>query len=115
MAIKMILRMNIQSISEINKYSWPNKIYGHDIHDMNNEIVVADGLVIFGGLVAKPWWRHQMETFSVLLALCAGNSPVAGEFPAQRPVTRSFGVFFDLRLNKWLVIWEAPSVIMTSV
>ena len=23
-----------------------------------------------------------------------------GEFPAQRPVTRSFDVFFDLRLNK---------------
>ena len=27
---------------------------------------------------------------------------VTGEFPAQRPVTRSFGVFFDLRLNKRL-------------
>ena len=49
-----------------------------------------------------PWWRHQMETFSSLLALCAGNSPVTGEFPAQRPVTRSFEVFFDLRLNKRL-------------
>ena len=48
------------------------------------------------------WWRHQMETFSTSLAICAGNSPVPGEFPAQRPVTRSFGVFFDLRLNKWL-------------
>ena len=48
------------------------------------------------------WWRHQMETFSALLAICAGNSPVAGEFPAQRPDTRSFDVFFDLRLNKHL-------------
>ena len=48
------------------------------------------------------WWRHQMETFSVSLAICAGNSPVPGEFPAQRPVTRSFDVFFDLRLNKRL-------------
>ena len=27
------------------------------------------------------WWRHQMETFSTLLAICAGNSPVPGEFP----------------------------------
>ena len=44
-------------------------------------------------------WRHQMETFSALLAICAGNSPVTGEFTAQRPVTRSFNVFFDLRLN----------------
>ena len=43
-----------------------------------------------------------METFSALLVICAGNSPVAGEFPAQRPVTRSFDVFFDLRFNKLL-------------
>ena len=49
-----------------------------------------------------PWWHHQMETFSALLAICAGNSPVPGEFPAQRPVTRSFDVYFDLRLNKRL-------------
>ena len=41
-----------------------------------------------------------MEMFSVLLAICAGNSPVTGEFPAQRPVTRTFDVFFDLQLNK---------------
>ena len=43
-----------------------------------------------------------METFSALLAICAANSPVPGEFPAQRPVTRSFDVFFYLRLNKRL-------------
>ena len=43
-----------------------------------------------------------METFSPLLAICAGNSPVIGEFPAQRPVTRSFDVFLDLRPNKRL-------------
>ena len=48
------------------------------------------------------WWRHQMETFFVLLALCAGNSPATGEFPSQRPVTRSFYFFFNLRLNKQL-------------
>ena len=48
------------------------------------------------------WWRHQMDTFSALLAICAGNSPVPGEFPAQRPVTRSFDVFVHLRLNKRL-------------
>ena len=47
------------------------------------------------------WWRHQMKTFSALLAICR-NSLVTGELPAQRPVTRSFDVFFDLRLNKQL-------------
>ena len=52
--------------------------------------------------MGNTWWRHQMETFSTLLALCRGNSPVTGEFPSQRPVTRSFDVFFDLRLNKRL-------------
>ena len=30
---------------------------------------------------------------------CAGNSPVTGKFPAQRPVTRSLNFFFDLRLE----------------
>ena len=39
--------------------------------------------------------------FRVTGHLC-GNSPVTGEFHAQRPVTRSFDVFFDLRLNKRL-------------
>ena len=48
------------------------------------------------------WWRHHMESFSALLTIYAGNSQVAGEFPAQRPVTRSFDAFFDLRLNKRL-------------
>ena len=44
----------------------------------------------------------SMETLSVLLALCQANSPVTGEFPSQRPVTQSFDIFFDMRLNKRL-------------
>ena len=47
-----------------------------------------------------------METFSALLAICAGNSPATGEFSTQRPVTRSFDVFFDIRLNEW---WSKQS------
>ena len=56
------------------------------------------------------------------MTICAGNSPLTGEFPAQRPVTRSFDIFFDLRLNKrlskqpWrLVILDAIVPIMTSL
>ena len=46
------------------------------------------------------WWRHQMETFSALLAICAGNTC---EFPAQRPVTRSFDIFFIWAwMNSWV-------------
>ena len=64
---------------------------------------------------SNSWWHHRMETFSALLALCARNSPVTGEFHAQRPVTRRFDVFFDPqqneRLSKHLWGWwfETPS------
>ena len=66
---------------------------------------------------AKPWWRHQMETFSALLTLFQGNPPATGGFPSQGPVTRSFDVFFDLRLHmdkrlskQWRRRWfETPS------
>ena len=40
-----------------------------------------------------------METFSALLAICAGNSPATGEFPMQMPVMQSYDIFFDLLLN----------------
>ena len=65
--------------------------------------------------IYKTWWRHQTETFSAFLAICAGNSPLTSEFLAQRPVTRSFDVFFVLRRNKrlskqWWGWWfETPS------
>ena len=84
------------------------------------------------------WWLHQVETFSALLALYAGNSPATGDFPSQRPVTpqslatdmrrlfrhrikralyigikrlwvtRSFDVLFDLLLDKG-AIWPSLS------
>ena len=65
-------------------------------------------------LYGESWWRHQMETFSVSLDLCAGYSLVTGEFPSQRPVTRSFDVVFGLPLNKrlskqswdWCSLWR---------
>ena len=48
------------------------------------------------------YWRHQMETFSALLAICAGNSPVTGEFPTPRPVTRA--LMFSL-ISAWINGW----------
>ena len=47
-------------------------------------------------------YHEEMETFSALLSLCVRNSAVTGEFPSQWPVTRSFDVCFDLRLNNRL-------------
>ena len=64
--------------------------------------VIDYSLCDIWAFIKIPWWRHQMETFSALLALCSGNSPVPGEFLIQRPVTRSFDVLFHLCLNKRL-------------
>ena len=56
-------------------------------------------------------WKH----FPHHWPFCAGNSPVTGEFPTQRPVMQSFDVFFALRLNKrlskqsWGCWFETPS------
>ena len=41
-----------------------------------------------------------MKTFSALLALCEGNSPVIGEFPSQKPVTWNFDFLSALEQNK---------------
>ena len=54
------------------------------------------------------WWRLQMATFSALLTICAGNSPVTGEFPAQRPLRGSFGVSLICAwINSWINNREA--------
>ena len=62
-----------------------------------------------------------METFSTLRGLCAGNSLVTGEFPAQKPVTQGVDVFFDepeLTVEETIVrlwIWDTTAPIMTSL
>ena len=48
---------------------------------------------------------NQMEAFSALLALCVGNSPVTGEFPAKRPVTRSFVSMMFSFICAWMKCW----------
>ena len=70
---------------------------------------------LLSGNSPPTWWRHQMETQSALLAICAGNSQVTGEIPAQRPVTRSFDNSLIARLSKrlskqsWGWWFEMPS------
>ena len=93
----------------------------HYVHRLVFETCVASR-----SKIKVPWifaGRVPMEihydvingNISALLALCAGNSLAIGEFPSQRPLTRSFDVYFDLRLNKrlsklWWGWWfEAPS------
>ena len=93
------------------------RIYSIAITHLSNSTRVAihhpDTLSAMNG--ANAWLRHQIETFSASLAICAENSPVTGEFPAQRPLTRSFDVFFDLHLyqrlskKRWGWWFETPS------
>ena len=70
--------------------------------------------IIRPGCLIKSWWRHQTETLSALLVLREGNPSVTGGFPSQRPVTRTFDVFFgvhpDKRLRKQTRCWwfETP-------
>ena len=50
-------------------------------------------LQLFGFSIT--WWLHQMEIFSALF--------VTGEFPSQRPVTRSFKMFS--LICAWTIGW----------
>ena len=67
--------------------------------------ILLDHLSLFS---LKSWWRHQMETFSALLALCVGNSPV----PVNSPHKGQWrgAVMFSLicaRINGWVNNREA--------
>ena len=75
----------------------------------------ADGIQFHGtGLMMIMMTSSNGNIFRVTGPLC-GEFTGPGEFPTQRPVTRSFDVFFDLRLNKrlskqpWGWWFEAPS------
>ena len=56
-------------------------------------------------------WRHQIERFSALLALCAGNSPVTGDKGQWRGALMFFYLRPIKRLSKqsWRWWFETPS------
>ena len=107
---------NEQATSHYLNRCWPSSMTTYGVVRLNESCfqmrVLHPYLVI---TCACAWWRHRMETFSVLQALCAGNSLVTGEFPPQRLVARSVDVFCDLRMNKqmskqsWGWWFETPS------
>ena len=57
------------------------------------------------------WWRHQMQTFSALLALCGGNSPIIGEFP-RKGQWRGALIFSLICAwtNGWANHWDASDL-----
>ena len=111
--VTSLSRDYIEGLKELLKILYADNNGIHDMPDLSYITklmkITFDYNYIFTSLQAVAtvsliltWWRHQMETFSALLAICAGNLPVTDEFPAQRPVARSFVAVFDLRLNKRL-------------
>ena len=50
----------------------------------------------------KTWWRHQMETFCALLAICAGTSPV----PVNSPLKGQWrGTLMFPLICSWINDW----------
>ena len=88
-----VIKMNATQMTKQNKAQQYHEHISWDVLWFNNEIM--------------PWRCHQMETLSALLAICAGNSSVTGEFPTQRPVTRSFDFFICAWINGWVNNGEA--------
>ena len=93
----LLCKMHLKIMSAEFLYQKANKLFKMQLYR-------AYPLLPYRVRLSNSWWRHQMETFSTLLAIYA----VCGEFtghqriPTQRPVTRSVDVFFDLRPNKRL-------------
>ena len=123
--IDWISRVSCQKGPICHALAWRVGPFWHDTIDIWSKVTRCEWLKWYAPFMFwsfcinwQPWWRHQMETFSALLDFCAGNSPATGEFTAQRPVTRSFNVFFDLRLNQhlgkqWRRRWfETPSLLV---
>ena len=88
----MSLCMYSRHVSNLKKYkAWfANSAAWGSVYSGNKSIMFTKIWM------PQSWWRHQIEIFSKLLALCEGNSPVTGEFPSQRPVTL------------WCFLWFSP-------
>ena len=83
-------------------------------------IIIARGVLTkyISRIIAKyvlhhtAWWRRQMETVYALLAICAGNSPVTGEFPKHKDQWRG-ALMFSLIcacINGWVNNREASDL-----
>ena len=95
---------------DIRIYTLNTGKYAHGLHFVFSVVSNSCPLTCslsFSLMALPPGYRKRMMTSSNgnnfrVLAICTENSPVTGEFPAQRPVMRSLDVFFDLCLNKRL-------------
>ena len=84
-------KVTTQYKSQHNKKSEHNKKSQHNSHNITKS-------------------HNTTKNYNTItrIGVSAGNSPVSGEFPSQRAVTRSFDGFFDLYLNKRLSKQSRP-------
>ena len=88
------------SICICQKYWYCMILAVNDLYDLYAHIIkgcvkVSKAVVLYDMISTIMMTSSNGNIFCVTDPL---NSP--GEFPTQRPVTRSFDIFFDLRLNK---------------
>ena len=68
------LKMHIRFFRNVSFFNTAPKL-SYNFQDIHHYIVKLWQLCVCS-MIARTWWRHQMETSSALLALCAGNSSV---------------------------------------
>ena len=105
-------------------YHWPFVCVGGGIHRWHKGSIIRKTFQYYDVIINKrttiTWCRHQMETFSALLAICAGNSPVTGEFPSPKNSDSELWCFLS-SAPEWtieqtivrVVIWDAIEPIVT--
>ena len=86
-------------LRKVNKYYWESPIMRHNWRML---WLSAELVNIYGEYMCN---QNMMTSSNGTLCVTGplwGEPPIADGFPKQRPVTQSFDVFFDLRLNKQL-------------
>ena len=99
--------MPSERIPQLSKLS-KGKCYATLFLILASRAVTIDHVQVKGVKDSLPWWRHQMETFSALLAICAGNSPVPVNSPhkGQWRGALMFSLICE-RINSWVNNGEA--------
>ena len=91
------------NVSQANERPILNSLWNHHNHDIK---ILKNKFNSYVSTVNNSGHKFMMTSSNGnifrVTGHFAGDSPVSGELPAQRPVTRSFDVSFDLGVNKRL-------------
>ena len=94
----VVLRFEQRNISNRFHSSYIHcPVGGHPLQWRYDERVGVSNHQPHGCLLNRLFGRRSKKTSKLrVTGLCVGNSPVTGEFPAQRPVTRNMFPFDDV-------------------